>query len=449
MAASNTVTLEFVADTRAFDRGIRDVSAQSKAVEKDLDAVAASTYKMTQQHQAAAKGVRELSVAALTLSSELPPMAKSFALNTLVVGDLAGAYVRIKPAIAGVIAKTKEMSAASLLLRGGIAAAAAATAGWALSMEGSLTKASTYTRGLKDLNYAVATDIDLVGRHIPLLSKLTGWYRSNADAASQAAHASYDYANALKAAADAAAANGLGVGGYPDDPDGMAYSAAVLSGTAGVSDAFFAQLQDNADKAEQLARASSTRIASSAASGVSKAIEAAKQKAQQKLADWQQIVDKYEQVGRDIAGALAPKLEAGQGSSLLIHKGDTLIDNLRKQLADTKRLAADIKKLTSSGLSGDLIAQLVAGGLSSLPAADELLAGGKSRISEANKLAKGINKSANGIAAAEAARQFGSAPKVTTIHFDFGKSTNDFKTIFRKALKTDKSFANDVKLAVK
>jgi tape measure domain-containing protein len=63
----------------------------------------------------------------------------------------------------------------------------------------------------------------------------------------------------------------------------------------------------------------------------------------------------------------------------------------KKQLADTRKFAAILAKLRARGLNDESYRDLLSKGLSALPFAANLLAGGKAAISEVNKLEKDLN----------------------------------------------------------
>lgn len=401
---ANAVTLVFAADTKSFDRGVKDVQAGAdktvsslKRAEAEMTGLADSTSKAGHNSTTAAKGFREAATGLLIMSNELPPAVSKTALLAVSVGDLAGAYVRLAPNV-------KNAASSLTLFRGAGIAAGAAIAALGLTLESkSAGSANIFEKSIKDVNYALATNVNFVGQVIPGLSKLTGWWQNSADAASQAAHGYMDAAAALaqfeKQAAAAAAANGLGQGSF-SDTDGLGIGMSILDPSNGLNAAWMNGLQEAQDQIDALNRKSARKISTGASAGIS----AAQKAAEAALQKWQSTVDKARQVGQSIADALAPKLEAGD-QNLLLFKGPSLLEKLNKQLQDTKHLAKDISQLTKLGLSGDLIGQLVAGGLDSLPAADELLAGGKGSVAQANKLSKAINKSANGLATNEAVRQ--------------------------------------------
>lgn len=145
-----------------------------------------------------------------------------------------------------------------------------------------------------------------------------------------------------------------------------------------------------------------------------------------------------------ILSALAGHLEAGDpGASLLVggnmlsaSKGTGLLDKLRKQADDTKHLADDLKKLSHMGLSKGLLSDLVAGGLGSLGAADELLKGGKSSVSTANSLNASITSSGTQIAAGEVNRNL-TTKDWGTLKVDVTGGEDALKKMFRKWLRTD------------
>lgn len=112
------------------------------------------------------------------------------------------------------------------------------------------------------------------------------------------------------------------------------------------------------------------------------------------------LVQTARDTSANIVSALAGSLNApGDNGSV--------IAQLMKQAADTKKLKGVIAGLAKLGLKKDLLSGLVSGGLASIPAAMELLQGGKGAVHTANRLDNSINANARAIGNAEAFRTTG------------------------------------------
>lgn len=440
MASQNKVTLTFAGDATALSKTFRDVQAGASQTELAMkgaatgSAVLAESSKMTSvQAMSAAKGVRELAASTLLLSRDLPPAAQQAALLTMSLGDLSGAATRIIPALKNF---ASTLTLGKVALGGTIAAIAAA--GAALSAHIDHTSAvNEVERTFADTAYYAADAVSTVTAKIPFLGHATDALKDKLDGVSRAAHG---MADALESAADIQAklaANGLGVGAAVDGWD----TAAILApGTTAWN-----RLQASADA---ISAAQAKKASRSSGGGGGSAISAAQQAANDALSKWQSTIDKAVQVGRSIAEALAPKLVAGSKSGLILNPGTSMIEQLKQQLTQTIRLKHDLAALAKAGLNSDLLTQLTNGGLGSLPLTSELLAGGKGGIAEVNKLAGKITGNANSIAQSETAREFSKPQKPVTVKFDVTGTDAEWKKIFRKALRADKSFANDIKAAV-
>lgn len=170
------------------------------------------------------------------------------------------------------------------------------------------------------------------------------------------------------------------------------------------------------------------------------AVDAAKEAA----ANLRQARTSVAQAMGGILAAFAGHLEAGDAGTsvhqlngtMALEGGVSLIDKLRKQAADTKRLAADLRSLSKMGLSKGLLSDLVAGGLGSLGAADELLAGGARSVSTANSLNASIGKSGQSIAAGEVNRNLTKKDRVQ-IDINVTGGEDALKKLIRKWIRTD------------
>jgi len=391
MANPNVVKLTFAGDSASLDRAFQQVQKGAADTSAKVEDAGTSAKQMGDKFETAhfqLRGTQELlrgvGDASVLMGGSLGNAGIQAVFMAGAAKDLAGGLGRLIPLM------TAERIAA-----GGIAAAAL-VAGTAIAAHvDHVSMLTEVQRTAADTAYYLTDGLHFVAQGVPVLGGLLGKLKDKTDQMSQSAHgltqSSYDLAAGLAAATAAMAANGLG-GGISNDPDGMAFSAGMLDGTNAQSAQFMQTLQDNADKVSAAA-AKSAHATSSIGSSVSTAINAAAAKAKQKLADWQGIADKFSQISQSIADSLGPKLSAGTSDYVVI-KGQSLLDKLKKQLEDTLKFKKDITALSKGGLDQGLIQQLVAGGLASLPAADELLAGGKKEIGSVNSTSRQINAAA-------------------------------------------------------
>lgn len=237
--------------------------------------------------------------------------------------------------------------------------------------------------------------------------------------------------------ADFHAQSSPGAGDWMQGPVPLDATGHLLNSTNG-GDTFAAAAKAAAAKIDSGSRAVAHSI-SSGGSSVASAIDAAAQAAKDKLAKWQGIADDFSNIAKGISDDLGPKLVQGDQSSLRLFPGASMLDKLKKQLADTLHLKKDLAALAKGGLSNGLLEQLTAGGLDSIGAADELLAGGKSGIRAVNKTAGQITAAGGSIAGADAARQFAdSLKKPIKVTLSVGKGGDDvLDKWLQKALKTN------------
>lgn len=428
---NDTVTLKFTANTASLDKGFKDAQAGAANLSESL-------HRTGQEAKASRELLRGAGSAANVLGGELGQTAFQAQLGLQAVRELSHGMSILT-------ARAREASAAQLALRGGLIALGAAAVVGAVSLEGPINQTSTWRKGLSDLNYAVATNIHFVTQGVPVLGWLTGKYQANADAASQAAHANYDLAAGIKAAADAAAANGLGVGGFADDPDGMAFSAGMLDGSNAQSAQFMANLQDDADAAASRSAKRAVRGGGGGGGGgVSAAIQAEKDRATAKLASWQSVISAARNVSQQVMAALNPKLDASNGGPGTSNPNGGVIGNLRVQLRQTEDLARDMKRLTKQGLNKDLLSQLAAGGLDSLPAANQLLATPQG-VARANALSASIKASGAGVAT-QAGLLASQQKQTINVKVDVTGGESELKKLIRKWVRVDGG--GDVQLAL-
>lgn len=105
-------------------------------------------------------------------------------------------------------------------------------------------------------------------------------------------------------------------------------------------------------------------------------------------------------IGASIAAAFSPHLDDPSS-------GTSVLDGLKDQLAKTQALQRDLVLLSKNGLNKDLLGQLAAGGIASLPAAEQLAIGGKGAIGAANSYTSGLSSAGNSIGALIAQKDTG------------------------------------------
>lgn len=412
MAGNGIVTLEFVADTGKFVAGTEQVSASSRKVEADLDNVSKATNRANYQSMVAAHGVRELAASALMLSSRMPAAAQTTALTAMAVGDLGGAFFRIAPAAQNLWAKmgalTKGVTAVGV-------AVAATYAAW-------------------EIGTAIGNKFnDMLGRGESAANRAADALYREADAAIAAAQHTREL-NSLVAELNYHSNNGQYgpndaqiQGPVPLDTHGN-----LLNSTNG-GNSFAAAQEEHVRRL----RAVHTRTASAANA---LALEA-KRLAEQRLQEWQSVADKYTQIAKQIQESLAPKIEARQEG------GPSLIEKMRKQLLDTIQLRKDLSRLSSMHLNKDTMKTLIEGGLDSLPAAEEILRGGRVGVGAVNDLNRQINAQAFRIGSSEAQREFKNRDREVTVKFDINGGDAEFKKMFKKWIRTDGAVSFGLKAA--
>lgn len=414
MTASPTVKVVFAGDSASLEAANKRVIASSETVSHRLKDVSSSAKSMKTTMRGAGD-------AAQIFGGQLGATAVT-----------AGyALASVKDLTKGVAGLTVGLGAAGAAVVGVAGVVGFLTLDWLKNAEG----IQTWGEFGKDATAGLATGLAAVTSWIPGLSsgtadlaaKANNWADANNNVAAS-------YHNIFLQASLAAQ-----FGGTTDDPDGAFTSAASLQpGTVAMQ-----RLQNDADTIAARSARSSSRSGSvggsvkSAANSVAQAAKEAATKLKQARASVASAVG-------GIVSALAGHLEAGDpGASLLVggkllsaSNGTSLIDKLRKQAADTKHFADDLKKLAKLGLDKGLLSDLVAGGLGSLGAADELLRGGRGDIKTANSLNASITASGTGIASAEVTRNL-TKKDLGTIKIDLTGAESDVKKMFRKWLRTD------------
>jgi hypothetical protein len=415
VSTQNKITLTIAGDSTSVERALKRTEAAAAhagtVTARSSKDVANGLHDVRNSANATAASVDGAMYAVRALGGEISPVVQG-------AYSLSLGFSQMAHGLGTLVPKLKESASSLGVLRLGIVGAAAALGTWAISTEGALSKGSTYTTALKDMNYAVAHNINLVGKHIPLLGHLTGAYEKNANAASLAAHATYDLDAALdKLNNQKRIAGTFGIA--DQNPGG---DAAFDQSTLDMMELDPAVLAKQYAGASASVGSGSAHVAKAVSSGIDKIAQAAKDK----LARWQGIADQFSQVAKGIADSLGPKLVAGVASPLMLAKGTTLLDNLKQQLKDTLHLQKDLKALSKAGLKRSLLEQLTAGGLDSLGVADELLGSGKSGIRDVNRTATAINNAAGSIAGQDAARQLAdSLKKPQVVELRVGKGGDD------------------------
>lgn len=428
MTAQNKVTLTFAGDATSLDRAFKQVQSSAthadESVSKSSQHIGEELEKTGRQARGVTEAFRGIGDASLLMGGELGVGAQ----NLLIASQAAH----------GLTKGTGTLISTLGLLRFGIIASGVALAGLGLEMESkSAGSANIFEKSIKDVNYALATNVHFVTQGIPIIGGLSKAWLNNADSASQAAHETDAYTNSLAAAQAQMAMNGLGQGSF-SDTDGLGTGMSILDPANGDNAAWMAGLERDA----AVIKTGTAHVAHAVSSGggsVAKAMDTAAQAMKDKLAKWQGIADDFSNIAKGIADSLGPKLVQGDQSSLRLFPGASMLDKLKKQLADTLHLKKDLAALAKGGLSNGLLEQLTAGGLDSIGAADELLAGGKSGIRAVNKTAGQITAAGGSIAGADAARQFAdSLKKPIKVTLSVGKGGDDvLDKWLQKALKTN------------
>lgn len=442
MATSNTVTLTFAANTRPLQQGFKDVSEGALVTERNLARAGESTQSLSDKLEETgrtAKGTKELmrgaGDAAFLFGGEMGGAA-------IQAGFLVGAIKDLSKGGAKLVPEVKAWAGSLTLLRAAGITAGAALLTFAAQQEASSQGSANWAHKMAaDANYALASDVHFVTQGVPLLGKLAGAWQSSADGTSKAAHQMVNAADAARNAllALANAQRAAGTYGIADaNPGGDAFvDQSALDMMELDPTVLRKQYLDSLPKA-------SGGGGGGGSSTLSAAMKADQSKAQATLSAWQSTLDRFRDISKGIQESLAPKLEAGD-KGLLLFPGMSLLAKLKQQLTDTLHLQKDLAQLKSAGLNGDLLGSLAAGGLGSLGAADELLAGGKSGISGVNKTAAGITKAGGTIASNEAMRQF-NAQKDVKVKIDVTGGDKELLKLIRKWVRTD--FGGNVQLAL-
>lgn len=216
-------------------------------------------------------------------------------------------------------------------------------------------------------------------------------------------------------------------GGTAADPDGMFTSNSVMtsmeqSGTKSLAN------MTNADF-EAATKTAKTK----AASGAGSVVDAAKQAAEQKLSQWQSLIDKAKSTADSLVAALSPKVEASTPG------GQNIWQKLLQQAQDTIKLNKDLESLSKKGLNSGLLSSLAQGGLASLPAVEELNNASKADIKWANNVSAMTTGAAQSIGADQAMRDFTASQKATTVNVkvDLSGGEDALKKLFRKWMRVD------------
>jgi hypothetical protein len=437
VSTQNKITLTIAGDSTSVERALKRTEAAAAhagtAVSKSSRDLANGLHETRQSAAGAASAVDGAMYSMRAFGLEIPGVTQNVYAAALGASQLAHGAGELIPKLTTMAA---EMSTLKF--------AAFATAG---VLGGVVIAAELGTAAGNKLNDMLGRTPSLAESSANAIRKATG------EVAAYAAALGYANANALqmtKALTTLQYHNQNGTlndsTGYMQGPVPLDATGRLLNSTNGGDT--YAKAQSDAKKMEAAiaaARSAAMRASSAGAAAASKAssaaaqaMEAAIQAAKDKLARWQGIADRFSGIAKGIADSLGPKLVAGVSSPLMLAKGTSLLDNLRKQLDDTKHLQGDLAKLSKMGLSRGLLEQLTAGGLGSLGAADELLGSGKSGVHAVNKVAGQINSAAGSIAGQDAARQLAdSLKKPQVVELRVGKGGDDvLDRWLSKALKT-------------
>jgi hypothetical protein len=444
MANPNVVKLTFAGDSGSLDRTFKNVQSEAANTSVKVEEAGLSAKDMGEKFESAHYQLRGAQEAMRGVGDA----------SVLMGGDLGGASLK---AIA-MVSVLKDLAGGLGRLTPALDDAAAAEGGLAGGAEKGTSKLSTFGKALAavgivgigvklgwDLGTSAGNKLnDMLGRTPSAAEKAADAIRANtADVIGYAS--ALGYANAEQSALlqtkaltisqfhaqTAPGANDWMQGPVPLDPTGR-----LLNSTnGGDSYAVDQAAKKAAAAAKSIADAASRAASTGAARAASDAISAAANAAKQKLSDWQGIADKFSQIGQSIADSLAPKLQAGDHPYAVI-AGTSLLDKLKKQEADTLKFKKDITALSKAGLDQGLLQQLVAGGLASIPAADELLAGGKREIGSVNSTSRQINAAAGSIAGSETSREIKAQAQQVNVSISLKGAERDFEKFLAKLFVT-------------
>lgn len=420
-AGSNTVVLTFAGDSTRLDRTFKDVQTGAENTNVALEKSANGFKELGVQARASREILRGAGDVAMVMGTEMGGAVTNVIMLTGGVADLGRGLGHVIPMAKELAATMGVLKFASLGVAGAAGVLSASYLAQQSAQDGVWQTAKNAAAGLVDLSTAAETHLPIVGGFFTDLQNkadaLAGGVSSDVGSIVNDFQRATDAAQRLMSAKANAFATG---------PDVV---------TEGGSAADF----NTADNLAQYypTPAATARAASASARSVAAGIDKVAQAAKERLSKWQGIADNYSSIAKSIADSLGPKLDAALGNTLLLSGGGGGITAaLKKQLADTLHLKRDIAALAKAGLSGGLLQQLVAGGLDSLPAADELLAGGKGGISTVNGLASQITAAGGSIAGSEASRELGNQQKAVKVVVDIHGTQGDFEKLLRKMFKT-------------
>jgi hypothetical protein len=372
------------------------------------------------------------------MSSNLSDSQQKAILTTVALSDMAQGLQRVVPA-AKEFAETLTVGKLAL---GGIVAAIA-TAGVAISAHIDHTgMLNEVNRTAADTSYYLADGLNFVGQKIPGVGNALGWLKGKTDDWSKSAH------GMVTASDEAAAAQSRLMAQLINTGNAAAYSNAQVAAARAGQSAYgpyktgykfdennpgYQDLVYTANMAPPKVSAPKS-VGGSVRSAANDAAQAAKEAAAKLKSAQKTVADAV----RGLVESFAPKLDMSNSATGYSRIGDThgggksgLIANLKKQADDTLKLRQDLEKLAKMGLDKGLLSQLVAGGLDSLPAAEDLLKGGKAEIGQANYYAGRINVRSNTIAAEETARDLTKADK-KELHINVSGGDADLVKLVRK-----------------
>lgn len=437
MASNSKITLTIAGDASGVQRALKqtEVAGQQagEAVSKSSKEAGEALEGMGRQARGTREILRGLGDASMLVGGQEGQMATQALFAASAFKDLARG--------SGELVKT--LGFAKIAVGGVIAAIATGGAVVAAHIDHTSTM-NEVQRTAADSAYYLADGLNFVTQGIPGLGGAMGWLKGKTDDWSKSAHGMASGADEASAAANRLMYQLINTGNAAAYSNAQVAAAQAKQSVYGPYKTGYKFDTNNPGYQELTYEAFMQGSKGPAAGGgggggtAAKASTAAADALKATLSKWQGIADSFSNIAKGIADSLGPKLVAGVASPLMLAKGTSVLDSLKKQLADTIHLKKDLAALSKAGLDSGLLEQLTAGGLDSLPAADEILAGGKSGVGAINKVAGKIGGNANSIAGADAARQFAdSLKKPIKVTLSVGKGGDDvLDKWLQKALKT-------------
>lgn len=404
---SNTVTLTFAANTKPLADGLHQVDSSLGGVQAHLAQASTSSQQLGHELETAGRNAKSTAVLMRGMGSASVLMGGQVGVATQDMILAATATKELTHGMGGLIGRVGvlRLSLAGLAIAGAAVAVSATDQnhGWSNLKEDGFKPAAIQLSILNNVVQKAPGHLGFLGA---ALDSATDKLRIHSGWAGTAAG---DLAR-LAAQADATAKALYALRNQPHDVVTEGGSAANLLDNGGMA---LAELQGASyiepakiKKAGGAGLSAAERLARAAKEAAAKLAQARDAVASAMGGIVQALAGKLSAKDADTAGTLEHQLNgtfALEGGK----RGATLLEKLRKQAKDTKLLAKDLQQLAKMGLDKGLLSQLVAGGLDSLPAAEELLRGGKADINTANVLNSQIQGRAGSIAVAEASRNLG------------------------------------------